>query len=492
MSDVPPAIRRFGLRTNTLAGFVATIISNATTFLINVLLIKLWGETDHGRYMLVLSVVSLASLLVTAGVIEALGVRDVAVASGHSTKALNERLNALLGTSGTLGLVLGAALLVFGGPIAAWLDQPVDVLLRLACTWPLAMVLLANASLVSRGLESLPHNAVSRAIFHACQLGWLGAAAALGLGMTDLFIGWTWVLPIAGTLALAVMWPLARSSGFQPRLRFIGVRRTIGLLAAGFPFLIANSSPILLPAGVQVIIGYQTEDPAFVSYFQAAFSLSLVVLLLAIPMAVAAFPTISRLIDSNQPNNHRQADTIVRGVFIRVALLGLVIYAGVALLDHWLLRTLFRPIYGEQALLLNVLTIAAVAEGLRLGMDQALFAGRRERLVGFMEVLRYAVIFVGTVMILPRMGLIGIGWLMVATNTAAVLIRVFMLDRWRGLRLYPAMVCWAVTTAGMYTLFTFGQMTLGLAAGVGGAIVLWLRRHAAAVSSGDDATGTTP
>lgn len=465
----PPHVRRSSLKRNFLASMSGQFATNIANFLINVMLVAHLGQEAHGRYVLVLSITAIGVLIATSGLVGSLGVQRVAVASSRCSKETNRQINAFTGTSLLVAMALGAAMFLLAGPIARWQGEPIADLIRLASIWPLARVLLRASTMIGSGLESMGYNAVNTTLFHGSRVAWLGAAMLLGLTLEPIVVGWSAAMLVAGLVCLLTIRPLMRQLDLKLRPSFVGFGKLAKLMGQSLPFLIANASTMLMPALLQLLIGSRIDDAAAVSYFQVPFSLSLVILLFALPAASAVLPTISRLHASSLEDDRRRVRRISRKAYTRLAMLALIAVGMTGWAGQWLLVTIFKPAYGAYAPLLLLLTIAAGVAGLRLMLDRFLFAIERQRTVAVLEGIAYLVILALGWWLLPDHGLIVLPWIMIGVFTASLILRIAIVRAALDVRLALPTITWCVLVAAVWAMYSWLGPWAALGAGAAAA-----------------------
>ena len=476
-----PAVRRASPRRNFAANVTGYVATNLAAFVINVLLIKFIGPGVHGQYVLVFSVTMLCVWVATSGLAGTLGIQRIAVASSRSVEETAHHINGIAGTAILIALALGAAMAFGAEPIADLMGEPIADLVRLACIWPLAIVLLQVANMIGTGLESMAYNGVTMTLFHAVRVLWLVAALAVGSNIVAIFIGWSVLMPAAGIACLLIMRPLVRQMGVRVQPAFMGVRAVASLVGQSLPFLIASASFQLMPSALNMMIGGRLSESADVSYFQSSYSLSLIIVLFAMPAAQTIQPTIGRLRASTDPADRAAASRLAYRTVTRIAMLSLAIVTLTAVFGQWLLTVAYRSDYAAYAPLFVALAVAAAMTSMRTLLNSVLFAVDRQHAVAGLELARYVTVFGVGWWLLPREGLIALAWVMIAADGLSVVSRSLMVGRALTLRLLVPTLVWMAMVGAVWAAYRLVAPWSALVAGMlGVSLVHQLDRRARA------------
>jgi O-antigen/teichoic acid export membrane protein len=474
LPSASPLGGRQSLWRNLMANLIGHGATNGANFLINVLLVHHVGKQMHGQYAMVWSISALAVFICTAGLLGSLGIRQVAAAARQGSEQTNRHINGFAGTSILLSLALGLAMVVFADPIARWQGEDIADLIRLASIWPLSRVLLRVPMMVATGLEASSSNAINMAMFHTARLVWLIAAAVMGFSLLAIFIGWAIVMPVAGLATFLTIRPMLKRLNLRIRPCFVGPGKFIAMLRQSFPFLLANASTMLTPATLQLILGSRLPDAESVSFFQVAFSISVMMILLAQPTAQTVLPTITRMHHSDEPGSDQVKKRLARRAYTALATLSLAVASLTAWAGPWLLGEVFEAAYGAQGLLLVLLTIAAAVKAQLLLLDRVLFVADRQRTVAVVESLRYAALLTVSWLAVPHYGAVAAAWTLLLCDTASLAIRLPVVKAAMDVRLARVTLCWAVTIGLIAVAFAWAGSWPALGMGIVGTIAFHL------------------
>jgi O-antigen/teichoic acid export membrane protein len=321
---------------NSAFPIVAALANKGLDLAFAMVMLRVLGPTDAGKYAWVGVVVGYLDILLVFGTNTWL-TREVA----RHPEGLGRHLASVLAARGVLWLAVGGITLLLVGPLATVADVTPDVGLGLVML-TLAMApsgLAAALSAVLQGCERMEYPAAVTVVTTVLKIG-LGLLA-LALGYR--FVGLAAVALVvnvitAGSLA-ALYWDLLG----WPRLR-AAPRASVALIGASYPFMLNNLLASLFFRLDSLLLRPLAGDAAL-GWYNAAYRVLDGLNLIPAHFTLALFPLLARRGDTD-----RQALARVYQRALKVLLtLALPTAVGVALLAEPLVLLIAGPAYVPQA-----------------------------------------------------------------------------------------------------------------------------------------------
>ena len=370
----------------------------------------------------------LAAIMLWAGLVAELGSLGLYDALLYRAASGLARPRALFAAMAMFTLMLSAALIAIGLVVmlVVFADDGPELrrlaLFYLAGYLPSYLAALFVAALFQGRIEMLAWNVV-RALVPAAYLIAIGAAVLLGSADVA---GFAWAFVAAHVASTALGLALAAGRGW------IGFSAEWSELRA------------LLAYGIKVHVGEllntvrQRLDQALVSLWLPASDLGLYVVALTVAnapqilvhtIANVAFPKISQ-------QTTPEGKLVVFGRYFRFAMATtLATVALLAGLSGWLVPLLFGAPFAPAVPVTYILLLGALPFAAKLMFIQALKAWDRSLLISRAELYGLAVAAGALVVLLPRLGLAGAAWSLVAAQCVAAAAMALSMTRDLGLGL---------------------------------------------------------
>ncbi len=376
----PAAIRGGALRVAGYAvGVLLTVGSAAALF-------RHLGVDDSGRYVLVLSLVTLFGGITDAG-LSTIGVRELAARGGIERGRLLRNLLGLRLVFTTTGALLACAYAVLAG---------YDEVLILGTA-------IAGVGLVLTALQS----ALATILVVELRFGWVTVVDGLrqvltAVGIVVLVVLGAELLPfffvvtVAAGAALAVTARLVHGVPARPAYEPAVWR---GLLRDTLPFALAAAVGAVY-FRLSILMVDQLSDPVQTGYFGASFRI--VEVLVVVPQLAigAAFPIFSRAA-SDDVDRLRYA---VQRTFEASLLLGTVVAIGLGVGAQFVIDVVAGEEFAPAAVVLRWHAVALLAAFTGSVFGYALLAVRRHRAVLVMNAGALVVVGVAGVLLIPDHG----------------------------------------------------------------------------------------
>jgi len=410
MTDLPADARasKALLASNIVYGTFALGAVSLCQFVSNWAVIRWFGASFHGNLVWLLAAARLGLLLSDLGLAGKGGVRGIARLRAARGEGLGKAVSAWVTLPLLLAGAIGVAMILSAVPIAAARNGVQIAAVRMAGAWILLMAGIRACRTLSIGFERMANILFMTPVAELAKMIWVFVCAAAGLPTIWIFIGWT------GAFALALLASLWRTRAlgreFQVRLRprIEPVGRSVRIVAEALPYYIPQVGILGLPFIVQLLLGiWHAPESGQVSIFQVCFALAVLSRLLATPISSALLPRIAHT-DASPEGDHEQTTTVV---LLQIArFLGLV--ATLAFAVYWAigsqaLALLYGPRYAANLPALLLLAFAVGAENYSRQLDQVLMAMRYVGVVGWLEVLKYAVLGAIGCWAIPAYGALG-------------------------------------------------------------------------------------
>lgn len=429
----PAALRGSALRT---AGYgLGVLLSVATA----PLLIRHLGVADFGRYVTVLSLVTLAAGL-TEGGLNAIALREYASSSGRDRDAV---MRNLLGIR--ILLTVAGALAAVGFAVAAGYESALVI-----------GTMGAGAGLLVQVLQSL----LATSLQGSLRFGWVTALELLRQALTlaavaALVLAGAGLVPFllvqipAGLVALVLTARLVR--GLMPLRPALDPSRWWPLMKDTFPYAVATAiNTVYFRVAIVVMSLVATELET--GYFATSFRV--VEVLIAVPALVigAAFPILARAV-RDDPERFDYA----AGRILELALVGGVwLVLSIELAAQPIIDVLAGAEAGPSVPVLRIQAIAVAATFLAVAAGYPLLSLRRYRAMLIANAAALAASVAFTFVLVPLYAARGAAVATVAAEVALAAVTVGLLARERPrLRTFAAAVPPVLAAAGIAACVVF-------------------------------------
>jgi O-antigen/teichoic acid export membrane protein len=400
------AVRGAGLRIAGYAvGVAITVVSAAVLF-------RHLGVADAGRYVLVLSIVTLTAGMTDAGLL-AIGMREAAQRDGADRWTF---LGDLLGLRIALALAGGGLALAY--VLVAGYSATMVAGTALVCFGTLAQSVQATASVTLMTDLRLGWVTVADLLRQLVTALGIVVLAAAGVALLPFFV----VVPVAALAALALTAVLVRRTApLRPRANTANWR---ALLAETLPYALAVAIGVLYFRLAILLVDLIADDRQ-TGYFAASFRI--VEVLLAVPqlMLIAGLPILARAARDDEARLRYGLQRMLEVCVILGGLAAVVFGVGAAAVIDVVAGDGFEPAVP----VLRLHAVAFVFAFAVVPFAYALVALRRHREVLVMNAAALVAVSVALAILVPldgaRGGAIGtlVGELTLATGGAVLLAR---------------------------------------------------------------------
>jgi O-antigen/teichoic acid export membrane protein len=297
-----PAPAVAGLRGSFIALLVGDLAAKLLRFLAAIALARALTLESFGLVNTAIAVSGVAAVLTTIGLAD-VGARDVAV-SPEETRAVASRVVAIR---------LTAAVVVLAASVATALVAAPGYLGLVLAGGAMALGMSASADWVLRGLEQMRRLA----------LAWVAGAATVAAGsLTIVLAGGGSVIALSvfaggeAVLAAATWAAVGRSGWPRPTLHGAGA-----LIRRSWPVGAASLIVYGYYANIDTIILAATRSPADAGLYSAPYRIFLMLNVVAVFAAYAAFPALSRASDAARESEARQLLTTILELLLCYGLL---------------------------------------------------------------------------------------------------------------------------------------------------------------------------
>ena len=400
----------------------AQFAANISTFLMNLFLVRAYGQVLHDGITIVISLVSIVALLCDLGLAAKGGVREVARRRSQGIDALSSFVKTAFLVLFATGLL--AASLVF--VLSDFIGRNYEIerwVIQICCIWILAAVVLRTCSMVVIGFEKMRYLLVFTGLTQVLLSLWALACWILQFPIDILYKGWTVLWIVSAFLGLVLVYRVSRTAGLDLNVRLMALPRIAALLKTNFPFFMPVISSAGLPAIVFLLAG--TLDHRQVSLLQVTFSIGLIGRLVSQPIATALFPILVRRQGANDEQGDSPSGEILGFItrFLGFAMLG--ILAGIFMAGGPLLSALYGPTYAVGLTALAIFTVANAVDAYRVQIDQVLMASGKIVFVAWQEAFKI-VAFIGlSVVLFPFLPQLSIPLSVLAATFATTCFRAF-------------------------------------------------------------------
>jgi len=410
MTDLPADARasKALLASNIVYGTFALGAISLCQFVSNWAVIRWFGASFHGNLVWLLAAAQLGLLLSDLGLAGKGGIRGIARLRATRTDQLGRAVSEFVTIPLILAAALGLAMIVAAGPIAAVRGTAEVAPVRMAGAWILLMAGIRACRTLSIGFERIANTLFMTPVAELAKMLWVFACAAVGLPVIWIFIGWTGAFALALLVSLWRTRALGREFGLRFRLRLDPLGKSLRVVREALPYYVPQVGAVGLAFIVQLLIGaWHRTDSSEVSVFQVCFSLAVLSRLLATPISSALLPRIAH-IDATPEGDHDQTTTVVLLQITRfLGLIATLVFAVYWAIGSQALALLYGPKYAANLPALLLLAFAVGAENYSLQLDQVLMAMRYVGVVGWLEVLKYAVLGAIGCWAIPAYGALG-------------------------------------------------------------------------------------
>ncbi len=387
----------FRMARNSLATFLAQLLSQGLRAVYVVLVGRYLSEADFGFYSFALAICLVVTILATLG-LETILVRELA-ALRQDDAARRARQRSLLGSVLAYELVLSLGVCVLLWGITRWRgEEGARQTAFLLLGGGLILRQLSESLMgVLRGHEHMEYELVFSAVEGLGLVGLVLVFHALGLG----FMGVFWAYGLTYALQFLIGLGFVMRVFFLPS--FAALRSDGGLVAKAFPVglarltssLTTNAGPLLLP-----LLRSELEAGIYGAAYQPLKGLFLVTR----SLGVGVLPVFSQLYsDRDEGELARSVDTSVR--FTTIIILPLA--AGLFAFPELVLRILYGAKYAAGAEALRALSVVIVLTFLNTLFTNLAIAVHRQKALGWGRAVSTILILALLLWLTPRLGPLG-------------------------------------------------------------------------------------
>jgi len=398
-AEAPSAPRAVAVNIAYLTG--AQTFANLCILLANLAVIRCYGREAHDGVVLVVAVVGMFMVVADLGMASKAGVRTIARLRATEPARLNEAVPGLVAVQLGFAAFLAAAVIALAGPLHGILPRLDVSALRMAGTWIFTFAIARASLMLFWGFERMRGALLVNPVRELARAAWVPVCWAAGLDVFWVFVGWTGAHLLTCLTAGVAARRLARHTGVRIRPRVAGVAGALRIVAAALPYYVPFLGLFGLPLVIPVAVGLLDKTGGDVSTVQVCLALALLPRLLAVQVGNAVFPRMSALQATEQPDHPATAALLVRSVRL-VCLIAVGVLVAYALVGRWVLGTLYEPAYAAAAPALLAMTFAVGLDSVAIQLDQAMMAMKHVRVVGWMELLRYAVLVATLWLLVPH------------------------------------------------------------------------------------------
>jgi O-antigen/teichoic acid export membrane protein len=332
----PPGVLAAGLRRSFVALLAGDLAAKLLRFLAAVVLARALTLESFGLVNTAIAVSGVAAVLTTVGLAD-VGARDVAVAPA-GTRAVASRVVTVR--------LIGAGVVLVAAVAAALLADP-DYLGLVLAGGAMALAMAASADWVLRGLERMPRLAVCWVAGAATV-----AAGSLAVALADGGAAVALSAFAAGEVVLAATtWVAVGRSGWpRPTLDGAGA-----MIRRAWPVGAASVIVYAYYANVDTIILAATRSPAEAGLYSAPYRIFLMLNVVAIFAAYAAFPALSR---AGHAEREPEARALLTTILELLLCYGLLVVGCVHLLGAEALGLLFGARFESMEATFALLSLA--------------------------------------------------------------------------------------------------------------------------------------
>lgn len=383
-----PAIDARRTGRSTLFALAATALDKGGAMVMLLLIARLLGAEDFGRYAALMAWLALFQVAAEFGQ-EPVLVRLLAQERPAEAAAL---VQGALAMRIALAAAVGLLLVSMGGLVLPAIGRAPLVLA--------AGGLVAGSGLALRALFRTAHRIEWMCVTAIANLGAFAgvliAARALGLGVAGAVGAWA-----AGQLAASLAAGRLAAALVAPRPRWCG--RATALLARSGWALALNGFLLTVTLRVGQLIVLRSEGPAAVGYLAAGSRLAEAFALIPESLMLVLLPVLSAT-----DRDARETQRMISAQAVRyLALLALAAIIAVSITAPTLLRVLFGPAYVAGTPALRILAWLALLAASGSVFTNLLIARRFERLLLALNASGSALTLGLSLLLVPRMGFVG-------------------------------------------------------------------------------------
>jgi O-antigen/teichoic acid export membrane protein len=408
---------------NAASILASDVVNRGSTFLLYILVGRHLGRGDFGRLSLALALFYVFQVLAGAGLKVSITRR---IAKDEATTG--ECLVLGSAVAATFALLSIAATFVFVEVMAYPADTARVILLLNAALLPFALSAVCEG--VFQGRERMHHIAQATLPANVLKVAVVFVLLTTGHGL-EAVVG---VVLAAYVAVLLVEWSLILRHITRPRLAF-STSRAIAIGREASTFLGVDAL-VAVMASTNVVLLSKLSDERAVGLYSSAAQLMVPVALVYQNAVLAAFPLMSRRIDSSLDDVRAIAERVGEilmtiGWFVAVALV---------VLAAPVLAALYGPEFRPAADALRVMAWALLLTGLTATFGQLLYAGRRERVNLRLVAINAGLSIVIAIPLVAALGLMGAALAVLTTRIFDFVLHYVAVSRLLPRVQVPAMV----------------------------------------------------
>lgn len=434
--------------------FTGHAIALGLAFLTRVLAARLLSVSGYGYLILGVTVLNTCALIAQFGLREGLA-RNLPIADNQRASFISAIQSAV-----TLGIALASILILFSKPISATFLGPAfsPILVAFAIAVP-GLVLINVTVGAFQGVEDAPakafiRNAVYRGFILLFVLGaLLGGYGAVGAARA-------WALGVGLTAVVGIIVLSTRTSLLPPIPRWTRVdwSTTRSLVVFSFPLMIALSIWEVMHHADNLFIGYFLTGDS-VAIYDAAFTLSKLLLIFLWALAFIFLPVFSGLYDDKKWNQMQLTyQKTTRWTILATLPLFLVMVS----FADFILDLIFGPDYAAASYLMFILASAFMLHSMAGPNREALIAIGETRYILWTNLVALIANLVLNASLVP---LIGVAGAAIATTSTYTLLNIALnyrlYTKWRISPVTRTVLMFIAVTTGLYFI-TFTMFTTAM------------------------------
>ena len=434
-----------------IAGQIVFVLSN---FILQVFLGRKLGPELYGIFGVINALILMNEYMLLKGVFDTLS-KFVA----EKEEAAKTILRVALKVVGVAGVIIGLVYYIFAKPIAVLMNdlqlskyfQIIAVVIPITC---ISTIFLG----VLNGLRKFREQALVQITFSITRCIAVITLVALGFSVQGAFVG----LIIAELFRLAVSRIVAKSIKADSRFDSKGILR-FGLQVLAIAFI---SSAVMYMDLLSVKILLKNDFQT--GLYNAAMTISKVMLLFIVPISIVILPTLSKLISNN---NLEQTSWHIQRALRLLMILALPITLMIVATSGDCLSLLFGKEYVSASLTLKILMLGAIFLSAKVVLFNVIIASGLPRYVIYIGILSIVVEIVLLMTFVNRFGISGAAAASAITHLLGFLISyAYVSSRFTGFKIpifairigLAALIVYLVaafyTPSGIMLLFYYGVL----------------------------------
>lgn len=277
------SVKRRPILTNMTWMAVGNILVKPLWFLLLLLTARLLGAVDFGKFMLAISIVSIASVVLEGGV-------DILIIRELSSKP--QEYPIFFGNTSIFKLSSGiiSGIAAIAACFVLKMDWEIITLVSLASLYSISNALLVHFRSVFRAFEILKYEAVSMIFEKASVIVLCGGILLMHLGLRAYMIGYVIAYCITSIITLMVVVTKVGMPMLGPNLSYLWSQ----IIKPALPFALLNLFTIIYFRSGTIMLQALTGREELVGYYNAGYRLVESFMLFPTIIVAPIYPVISR------------------------------------------------------------------------------------------------------------------------------------------------------------------------------------------------------